>query len=96
MHHKEADIIEYAESVLMGTGLYASKSMSDDWPKWSQKMQADLVTFEQFAKKFSSPTLFTLTGKGWELFSIWYRRKSEDKTEVLPIVKTKNRVVYGA
>jgi hypothetical protein len=61
---REINIIEYAQSVLMGTGLYASKSMSDEWPKWEQKMQTDLVTFEQNAKKFSSPTLFTLTGKG--------------------------------
>jgi len=39
--------------------------------------------FERYAKKFSSPTLYNLTGKGWENFSIWYRRKNEDKTTPL-------------
>ena len=79
----ETDIIHYAMTVLMGTGLYASKSMSDDWFKWENKMQSDLEMFEQHAKKFSSSTLYTLTGKGWENFSIWYRRKNDDKTTPL-------------
>lgn len=79
----ESDVINNAKAVLMGTGLYASKSMSDDWTKWDKKMQSDLDMFEQYAKKFSSPTLFTLTGQGWESFSIWYRRKNEDKTSPL-------------
>lgn len=80
---REKDIVAYARSVLAGTGLYASKSMSDDWPKWAQKMEADLLTFEQNAKTLSSSALFMLAGKGWELFSIWYRRKGEDKTTPL-------------
>ena len=79
----ESDIINYAISVIMGTGLYTSKSMSDDWPKWEKKMQEDLLMFEQNANKYSSPTLYTLTGKGWENFSIWYRRKNDDKTTPL-------------
>ncbi|PWI46325.1 hypothetical protein CEE45_17450 [Candidatus Heimdallarchaeota archaeon B3_Heim] len=79
----ETDLINYAESVLMGTGIYASYSMTDDWPIWEKKMQEDLLIFEQNAKKYSSPKLFTLTGKGWELFSIWYRRKNQDKTTPL-------------
>lgn len=79
----ESDIINYAIIVLMGTGIYASKSMTDDWPKWEKKMQNDLIMFEQYAKKLSNSTLYTLTGKGWENFSIWYRRKNEDKTTPL-------------
>lgn len=79
----ESDIINYAMTVLMGTGIYASQSMTDDWSKWEKKMQSDLEMFEQHAKNFSSPTLYTLTGKGWESFSIWYRRKNEDKTTPL-------------
>lgn len=79
----ESDIINYAITVLMGTGIYASKSMTDDWPKWEKKMQSDLVMFEQYAKKFSSSTLYTLTGKGWENFSIWFRGKNDDKTTPL-------------
>lgn len=79
----ESDIINYAMTVLSGTGVYASKSMTDDWSKWEKKMQNDLVLFEQHAKKLSSPTLYNLTGIGWENFSIWYRRKNEDKTTPL-------------
>ena len=46
----ESDIINYAMTVLSGTGIYASKSMTDDWRKWEKKMQHDLVMFEQNAK----------------------------------------------
>jgi len=80
---KENELINYAETVLTGTGIYASKSMSDDWPKWERKMNKDLTKFEKKAKRYSSSKLYTLTGKGWELFSIWYRRKNEDKTTPL-------------
>lgn len=80
---REEEIVAYGRSVLAGTGLYASKSMSDDRPKWAQKMEADLLTFEQNAKTLSSSALFMLAGKGWELFSIWYRREGEDKTTPL-------------
>ena len=67
----------------MGTGIYAGGSMSDDWPEWDKKMQNDLALFEQYAKKYSSSTLYILTGEGWLRFSIWYRRKNEDKTTPL-------------
>jgi tetratricopeptide (TPR) repeat protein len=80
---KENELINYAETVLTGTGIYASKSMSDDWHKWERKMYKDLIKFEKKAKKYSSSELYTLAGKGWELFSIWYRRKNEDKTTPL-------------
>ena len=80
---KESDIIQYAENVLSGLGIYATNSMSDDWQKWEQKMRDDLASFERHAKKYSSPRLYTLAGNGWGLFSTWYRRKHEDKTTPL-------------
>ena len=61
---REEEIVAYGRSVLAGTGLYASKSMSDDRPKWAQKMEADLLTFEQNAKTLSSSALFMRTGSG--------------------------------
>jgi len=67
----------------MGTGLYAMKSMTDDWQEWAKKMQNDLLIFEQKAFEYSSSKLFMLAGIGWENFSIWYRRKNEDKTTPL-------------
>lgn len=80
----ESELISYAESAFLnGTGIYAMNSISDDWSKWEKKMHSDLVMFEQYAKKFSSTTLYILTGKGWENFSIWYRRKMNDKTTPL-------------
>ena len=80
---RESEIIFYARSVLMGTGIYAGGSMSDNLPEWEKKMQNDLALFEQYAKKFKSSTLFILAGEGWVNFSIWYRRKNEDKTTPL-------------
>lgn len=81
--YNEAELINYATLALMGTGPYAAQSMTDDWPEWSKKMQDDLLLFEQRAIEFKSPKLFVLAGKGWENFSIWYRRKNEDKTTPL-------------
>jgi hypothetical protein len=81
--YNEAELINYATLALMGSGQYAFKAMTDDWPEWSKKMQNDLLLFERKAIEFSSPKLFILTGKGWENFSIWYRRKNEDKTTPL-------------
>lgn len=79
----ESDIIRYAENALSGLGVYATNSMSDDWPKWEKKMAEDLDFLEVHAQKFSSPQLYTLAGNGWGLFSIWYRRKEDDKTTPL-------------
>lgn len=79
----KTEIIQYAENVLLGSGIYAVNSMSDDWPKWEKKMREDLVFFEENANRYANPKLFTLCGKGWELFSIWYRRKNQDKTTPL-------------
>ncbi len=76
---KESDIVNYSLTVLSGTGLYASNSMSADWSKWEIKMEKDLEIFEQYSKKYLSSTLYTITGQGWENFSIWYRRKKDDK-----------------
>jgi hypothetical protein len=80
---KESDIIRYAENALSGLGVYASNSMSEDWPKWGERMIEDLTSFEEHAKKFSSPHLYTVAGNGWGLFAIWYRRKNDDKTTPL-------------
>ena len=79
----EAEIINYATTTIMGTGVYAMKSMTDDWQEWSDKMQNELEIFEQKAFEYSSSKLFIIVGKGWENFSIWYRRKNEDKTTPL-------------
>jgi hypothetical protein len=79
----ENELIDYATIALLGTGKYASYSMSDDWHKWAKKMHDDLLLFEKKAFEYSSPKLFILTGKGWENFSIWYRRKNEDKATPL-------------
>lgn len=79
----ESELINYATIALMGTGIYAGNSMTDDWAIWAKKMQDDLLLFEQNARKYLSPKLFILAGKGWENFSIWYRRKNEDKTTPL-------------
>jgi len=79
----ETELINYATIALMGSGQYAFKAMTDDWPEWSKKMQNDLILFEQKANEYSSPKLFILAGKGWENFSIWYKRKNEDKTTPL-------------
>jgi hypothetical protein len=79
----ESDIINYAENAFSGLGVYATNSMSDDWPKWKKKMVEDLNFLEIQAQKFSSPHLYTLAGNGWGLFSIWYRRKEDDKTTPL-------------
>ena len=81
--YNEAELISYATLALMGTGQYAFQAMTDDWPEWSRKMQDDLILFERKANEFKSPELFVLAGKGWENFSIWYRRKNEDKTTPL-------------
>jgi hypothetical protein len=81
--YNEAELISYATLALMGTGQYAFQAMTDDWPEWSKKMQNDLILFERKANEFKSPKLFVLAGKGWENFSIWYRRKNEDKTTPL-------------
>jgi tetratricopeptide (TPR) repeat protein len=81
--YNEAELISYATLALMGTGQYAFQALTDDWPEWSKKMQNDLILFERKANEFKSPKLFILAGKGWENFSIWYRRKNEDKTTPL-------------
>ena len=82
-NQSEEEIIQNARLALMGTGPYASMAMSDDWQDGERKMISDLNEFEEYAKKYSSPTLYVLSGKGWELFSIWYRRKNDDKTTPL-------------
>lgn len=79
----ETELINYATIALMGSGQYAFNSMTDEWPNWAKKMQDDLLLFERKAFEYSSPKLFILAGKGWENFSIWYRRKNEDKTTPL-------------
>ena len=79
----EAELINYATIALMCTGQYAFNSLTDEWPKWSNKMQDDLLLFERKAHEYSSSKLFILAGKGWENFPIWYRRKNEDKTTPL-------------
>jgi hypothetical protein len=61
----ENELIDYATTTLLGTGKYASYSLSDDWQKWAKKMQVDLLLFEKKAFEYSSPKLFILTGKGW-------------------------------
>ncbi|MBU1647779.1 MAG: hypothetical protein KKF37_00300 [Proteobacteria bacterium] len=76
----ESDIRKYAENALSGLGVYATNSLSDDWPKWEKKMEEDLGYLEVQAQKFSSPHLYTQAGNGWGLFAIWYRRKKDDKT----------------
>lgn len=81
--YNESELINYATIVLMGTGQYAASSMTDDWPLWSKKMQEDLLMFERFANKYSSVKLFVLAGKGWGNYSIWFVRKSGDKTTPL-------------
>lgn len=79
----EDELINYATIALSGTGQYAFNSMTDDWPEWAKKMQNDLLIFEQKAFDYSSLKLFMLAGNGWGNFSIWYRRKNEDKTTPL-------------
>jgi len=81
----ENELIDYATIALLGTGQYASNSMADDWQKWAKKMQDDLLIFEKKGFEYSSTKLFILAGKGWGNFSIWYRRKNEDK--VTPLKK---------
>ena len=75
----EAELLEYAEKAFSGLGVYASKAFTDDWPKWAQKMQEDLIRIEKQAEKYSSSKLYCFAGMGWDLFSVWYRRKNEDK-----------------
>lgn len=75
----ENELIDYATIALLGTGQYASNSMTDDWQNWAKKMQDDLLIFEKKGFEYSSAKLFILAGKGWANFSIWYRRKNEDK-----------------
>ncbi len=76
---EEAELLEYGQKAFDGLGVYATKALTDDWPEWAKKMQQDLVLIERRAKKYSSPKLYTLAGVGWDLFSVWYRRKHEDK-----------------
>lgn len=75
----ENGLIDYATIAFSGMGQYASKSMTDDWEKWSNKMQSDLLFLEKKAFEYSSARLFIQTGEGWENFTFWYRRKNEDK-----------------
>jgi len=75
----ENSLIDYATIAFTGMGQYASKSMTDDWEKWSDKMQGDLLVFEKKASEYSSAKLYIQAGKGWENFTIWYRRKKDDK-----------------
>ncbi|MDD3011658.1 MAG: hypothetical protein PHU97_10120, partial [Bacteroidales bacterium] len=78
-HLNEKGLIDYAAIAFSGMGQYASKSMTDDWEKWSDKMQDDLCVFEKKALEYSSANLYIQAGKGWENFTIWYRRKKDDK-----------------
>jgi len=75
----EAELFEYGEKVFNGLGVYATKALTDDWPEWGKKMQDDLIWIGGQAEKYSSPRLYSLAGMGWDLFSVWYRRKHEDK-----------------
>jgi tetratricopeptide (TPR) repeat protein len=75
----EKGLIDYATIAFSGMGQYASKSMTDDWEEWSAKMQEDLFVFEKKASEYSSANLYIQAGKGWENFTIWYRRKKDDK-----------------
>jgi len=75
----EAELLEYGEKVFDGLGVYATKALTDDWPEWAKKMQDDLIWIGRQAEKYSSPKLYSLAGMGWDLFSVWYRRKHEDK-----------------
>jgi hypothetical protein len=75
----EAELLEYGEKVFDGLGVYASKALTDEWPEYAKKMQDDLIWIEQHAEKYSSPKLYSLAGMGWDIFSVWYRRKKEDK-----------------
>lgn len=75
----EKDLIDYATIAFSGMGQYATKSMTDDWEKWSEKMQSDLLVFEKKAFEYSSAKLFIQAGKGWENYTVWYKRKKDDK-----------------
>jgi hypothetical protein len=75
----EAELLEYGEKVFSGLGVYATKALTDDWPEWAKKMQDDLIWIERQAAKYSSSKLYSLAGMGWDRFSVWYRRKHEDK-----------------
>jgi|GEM_PF-6089366 tetratricopeptide (TPR) repeat protein len=75
----EKGLIDYATIAFSGMGQYASKSMTDDWEQWSDKMQHDLLIFEKKAFEYSSAKLFIQAGEGWENFTVWYRRKKDDK-----------------
>lgn len=79
----EEEIIAELRIALVGTGQYASMSMSDNWQEGEEKMHKDLQIYEDYAERYTSSILFSLTGKGWELFSIWFRRKNQDKTTPL-------------
>lgn len=79
----ENSLIDYATMAFSGMGQYASKSMTDDWEKWSDKMQGDLLVFEKKASEYSSANLYIQAGKGWENFTIWYKRKKDDKRKPL-------------
>ncbi len=48
----ESEIINYATTAIMGTGVYAMKSMTDDWQEWAKKMQNELGIFEQKAYEY--------------------------------------------
>lgn len=58
----EAEVIQSAKIALIGTGQYASMSMSDNWQEGERKMQLELEEFEAYAEKYSSATLYALTG----------------------------------
>jgi tetratricopeptide (TPR) repeat protein len=75
----EAELLEYGEKAFNGLGVYATKALTDDWPQWAKKMQDDLFWIQWQAKKYSSSKLYSFAGMGWDLFSVWYRRKNEDK-----------------
>lgn len=81
--NKLEEIIIKARISLVGTGPYASMSISDEWQEGQKIMLQDLHEFEEYAERYSSSTLFGLAGQGWALFSIWYRRKNDDKTTPL-------------
>ena len=75
----EAELLEYGEKAFNGLGVYATKALTEDWPQWAKKMQDDLFWIQWQANKYSSSKLYSLAGMGWDLFSVWYRRKNEDK-----------------